>query len=278
MLLEAVSLMDEEKIKPYYGTHLLVDEFQDTDRAQYEWIKQHAKTGMITTVVGDDDQSIYGFRNAEGYAGMMRFKTDFNAQLISLPINYRCAPEILYPAARLINQNKERVEKDITAFQKPGGKVEILNFATRDDEIDAFVETVKDNPNSWAILGRTNKILDIVELYLKDEGVNYRRTAGSDFWDKKITGVYLGTLVSIVKQDWTMIASTLHFIGIPHAVTEKLKNQPQESWAEIVSKTNNNDTERMTNAVEDFVAKRKTWTKLNEDGNYNLVCTVVEKC
>lgn len=277
MLLESVQLMSEGKMKPYYGTHLLADEFQDTDRAQYEWIKQHAKSGMITTVVGDDDQSIYGFRNAEGYEGMMRFKEEFSAKIISLPVNYRCAPEILKPAAKLISYNKFRVQKDIKAFQEPGGRLELLNFATRDEELDAFVETVSENSGDWAVLGRTNKVLDIVELYLRDEGIDYRRKDGSDFWEKKVTGVYLGTLVSVEKEDWTMIASTMHFIGIPHAVTEQLKNQSEDKWEEIVSKTNNNDTERMTKAIKSFVDRRKNWKKLNEEGHYNLLCSVVEK-
>lgn len=122
----------------------------------------------------------------------------------------------------MITRNTSRVDKNIQAHKQPGGKVDVKNFATRDNELTEMMSILQnENPNEWAILGRTNKVLDIVELYLNDEGIECQRTKGDSFWEKRSTGVFLGTLASLFKDDWTMLASTLQFIGIPHSLTEK---------------------------------------------------------
>lgn len=279
MILESVALMQSGKMKPLYATHMMVDEFQDTDQSQYEWVKQNATLSkMITTVVGDDDQTIYGFRSAQGYHGMMQFKEEYKATLISLPINYRCAPEILNPAAKLITRNTSRVDKNIQAHKQPGGKVDVKNFATRDNELTEMMSILlNENPNEWAILGRTNKVLDIVELYLNDEGIECQRTKGDSFWEKRSTGVFLGTLTSLFKDDWTMLASTLQFIGIPHSLTEKLRSVDENQWHLIVEKTQTQNSEKMSKTVQDFVAKRKLWRQLLQDFQVNSVCMLAEK-
>src|SRR5699024_9235590 len=98
----------------------LVDEAQDMDEVQYAWIKAHIAAGVEVMCVADDDQSIYQWRHALGYPGLMQFKQDTNAAHLLLPTNYRCRPEILAPAARLIGHNTHRVDKSITASRDPG--------------------------------------------------------------------------------------------------------------------------------------------------------------
>ncbi|MFD2274239.1 UvrD-helicase domain-containing protein [Undibacterium arcticum] len=75
-------------------THLLVDEFQDSDEVQYAWIMEHVLRGVVTTVVGDDDQTIFEWRRALGYKGIVAFKEEAQAAEIVLGENYRCHKEI----------------------------------------------------------------------------------------------------------------------------------------------------------------------------------------
>jgi superfamily I DNA/RNA helicase len=116
MLRLAVQGMESGDIEPYAFTDLLVDEFQDTDPLQYRWVELHARAGARVTVVGDDDQSIYGFRAALGFRGMQEFASTFDAQRVVLGSNYRCRSEILSAADCVIRNNVDRIAKvhDVT--------------------------------------------------------------------------------------------------------------------------------------------------------------------
>ncbi|MGF6960803.1 superfamily I DNA/RNA helicase [Paraburkholderia youngii] len=120
MLRLAVAGMEAGDIEPYHFTDLLVDEFQDTDPLQYRWVELHAQAGANVTVVGDDDQSIYGFRAALGFRGMESFATSFNARRVVLGSNYRCHDEILSAADRVIRNNADRILKVLRAERGPG--------------------------------------------------------------------------------------------------------------------------------------------------------------
>ncbi len=122
MLRLAVEGMQNGTIEPYPFTYLLVDEFQDTDPLQYQWIALHAQAGSIVTVVGDDDQSIYGFRSALGFRGMESFIRQFDAQPVVLGNNYRCHAEILGAADRIIRNNRDRIPKELVAHKARAGR------------------------------------------------------------------------------------------------------------------------------------------------------------
>jgi superfamily I DNA/RNA helicase len=187
MLRLAVAGMETGDIAPYPFTDLLVDEFQDTDPLQYRWVELHAKAGARVTVVGDDDQSIYGFRAALGYRGMENFAATFNAQKVVLGMNYRCHGEILSAADRVIRNNTDRIAKILHADRGPGGSI-----ATRrsDDEyadgvaaVEALYPQLKAG-KSCAILARTNRILDPIEAVCRSHGVPYFRASGGSVLDR----------------------------------------------------------------------------------------------
>ena len=136
MLRLAVEGMQNGSILPYPFKYLLVDEFQDTDPLQYRWIELHAKAGSIVTVVGDDDQSIYAFREALGYRGMESFIKEFDAKPVVLGSNYRCRSEILLAADRVIRNNVDRIAKVLRAEKGAGGRV----LASR--HADEYIEAV----------------------------------------------------------------------------------------------------------------------------------------
>ncbi|NVI09136.1 ATP-dependent helicase [Paraburkholderia youngii] len=182
MLRLAVAGMEAGDIEPYHFIDLLVDEFQDTDPLQYRWVELHAQAGANVTVVGDDDQSIYGFRAALGFRGMESFATSFNAQRVVLGSNYRCHDEILSAADRVIRNNTDRILKVLRAERGPGGAVMARRSDDEYADAVAAVETLHPLLNAGktcAILSRTNRILDPIEAVCRSHGVPYFRASGS---------------------------------------------------------------------------------------------------
>jgi superfamily I DNA/RNA helicase len=131
MLRLSVAGMESGEIKPYAFTDLIVDEFQDTDPLQYRWVELHAMAGAHVTVVGDDDQSIYGFRAALGFRGMESFASSFEARRVVLGSNYRCRDEILSAADRVIRNNVDRIPKRLVAERGAGGAVPLSRHCSR---------------------------------------------------------------------------------------------------------------------------------------------------
>ena len=144
--------------------YILIDEFQDINRLQYDIMKLLAMPQNNIFIVGDDDQSIYGFRGSDTTI-MLGFEKDYEgARKILLDVNYRSTPNIVEAATRLIENNKERFEKDIKAFAKKGMPVRIEEFEDANAENEKIVEEVKAyiandyKYNDIAILFRTNAV------------------------------------------------------------------------------------------------------------------------
>lgn len=178
IMLFSVKMMHTGKISPLPGTHMLVDEFQDTDDTQYAWMKAHSGH-MHITVVGDDDQSIYGWRNARGFKGMKTFEYEHHARRIVLQTNYRCRSEILNAANRLIVNNKSRQDKRLHAAKGPGGNITTYYFIDPEQESKQVIRNVHKNPDSWAILSRTNRQLDVIEKDLRSHDIPFYRSSMS---------------------------------------------------------------------------------------------------
>lgn len=205
LLTEAIDGMRDGTIPPHKMRWLLGDEFQDTDEAQYRWLMLHHElTGAEMTMVGDDDQSIYSFRHALGFSGMERFRTTVQAQVRHLSFNYRCAPEILQPAARLIQHNTYRAEKRIQAASETGGNIQFVYPRDRDEEAEWFIAEYRRDPEGWAVLSRTNRILDVLEITLQQEGIPYFRDSDDDFWSLKEPRAVLAVLSGIAEEGRAM--------------------------------------------------------------------------
>lgn len=224
-------------------SHMLVDEFQDTDATQLQWILEHAKNGTIITAVGDDDQSIYGWRHALGYPGMNLFKETAKAELITLGSNYRCRREILDVAERLIRNNTNRVSKSMFAERGTGGKIEIFQFVDREHELSGIVEqilategikqVVKDDvalmcvpENSWAILTRNNFMLRTISAELSVAGIAHRITASDkDIWSVPPLSHFVDILTSMIEGSTRGIENFLSITGVPERIISILHEQ-----------------------------------------------------
>ncbi|TWO71486.1 ATP-dependent helicase [Caenimonas sedimenti] len=190
----------EGTLPPLPFTDMFVDEGQDTDDLQRLWIFAHARVGVRVTIVGDDDQSVYEWRNALGYEGMRSFLETFNAHRIELGENYRCRSEILTPAANLIQCNQRRLGKTLVAERGRGGTVAAFRTASPQNQAEALAEIIQaapDKHSNAAILARTNRSLDLVEIMLRGNGVPYARV-GRSIWEQPVIAGYVGLLQTLL--------------------------------------------------------------------------------
>lgn len=171
--------------------HILVDEFQDTNQLQYRWLKLLAGNNCELFAVGDDDQSIYSFRGAR-VANMQSFVADFNvATPIRLEQNYRSTPNILAAANAVIDNNSERIGKNLWTDRLAGEKIRLYEGYTEEDEAYFVADEIKALDRSgvelsdMAILYRSNAQSRIFEQFFYSRGIPYRVYGGLRFFDRQ---------------------------------------------------------------------------------------------
>ena len=209
LLLRTLELIrDKDEIREHYQRrfqHILVDEFQDTNAIQYAWLRLLAGSQTPVFVVGDDDQSIYGWRGAR-IENIQHFEKDFNGtRIIRLEQNYRSTGTILKAANALIDNNKGRMGKKLWTQSADGEPITYyLAYNERDEE-----RFVVDRIQSWvdegrsrseiAVLYRSNAQSRQFEEVLVTRGVPYRVYGGMRFFERaeiKDTLAYLRILAS----------------------------------------------------------------------------------
>ncbi len=172
--------------------HLLIDEYQDTNGSQYRIVKALASEHRNLCVVGDDDQSIYGWRGAE-VEHILRFQEDWpDAKVVWLEDNYRSTAEILELANRLIQFNKQRHDKVLRAARHGGQRPLVLQYPDENaearsvvDEIRRSIEGTHLEPRDFAILFRTNEQTRAFETELRKAKLPYVLLGGMSFFDRK---------------------------------------------------------------------------------------------
>ncbi len=169
---------------------ILVDEFQDTNTIQYAWLRVLAGKQCKVTAVGDDDQSIYGWRGAK-IENIQRYEDDFaNTEVVKLEQNYRSTATILDAANAVIENNQGRLGKTLTTEGEKGEPISLYAAFNEQDEARFIVERienwVKDGNlrNDSAILYRSNAQSRVLEEALLREGVPYRIYGGQRFYER----------------------------------------------------------------------------------------------
>ncbi|NMA22060.1 MAG: UvrD-helicase domain-containing protein, partial [Spirochaetales bacterium] len=173
-------------------THILVDEFQDTSLAQYRIVHALAQQSRNLCVVGDDDQSIYSWRGAN-YENLVMFERDFPERLeIKLERNYRSTGTILEAANSLIVNNTKRKEKKLWTDGELGSSIRLIHPEHDEDEASVIADEImlshkkEDRPfTDYAILVRTNSLLDTLETKMTERGIPTQVTGGHSFFDRK---------------------------------------------------------------------------------------------
>jgi len=170
--------------------HILVDEFQDTNRIQYQFIKILYSQGNHIFCVGDDDQSIYGWRGAR-IENIQKIENDFKPiQVIKLEQNYRSTGNILSASNALIANNPNRLEKSLWTESGDGDLINVFNARTETEEAQYVVGEIQSqfnqgrNLNECAILYRSNAQSRVFEESLIKRNLNYRIYGGLRFFER----------------------------------------------------------------------------------------------
>ncbi|MDP3172072.1 MAG: UvrD-helicase domain-containing protein, partial [Polaromonas sp.] len=198
-------LRDNAPVREHYQRrfrHILIDEFQDTNKLQYAWIKMlagqgddaaagvHAMPGGSVVAVGDDDQSIYAFRGAR-VGNMADFVREFHVQhQIKLERNYRSFGNILDSANELISHNSKRLGKNLRTEAGPGEPVRVFEATSDFAEAQWFVDEVRElvragtSAKEIALLYRSNAQSRVMETALFNHGIPYRVYGGLRFFER----------------------------------------------------------------------------------------------
>src|SRR6056297_346515 len=191
---EHLLLHDEEVLAEEAGRydHVLVDEYQDTNGSQYRIIKSLAGRHRNLCVVGDDDQSVYGWRGAD-VTHILNFRQDWpDAKVVCLEENYRSSGEILQMANRLIAYNTVRHDKELLPVRSVGKRPRILQFKDETEEAKTVVGEIarlldreRYEPRDVAILFRTNEQPRLFETELRKMNVPYVMLGSQSFFDRR---------------------------------------------------------------------------------------------
>lgn len=168
--------------------YIHVDEYQDTNYAQYMLVRLLASESRNLCVVGDDDQSIYGWRGAD-IRNILDFEKDFpDATIIKLEQNYRSSANILDAANQVIAQNEKRKDKALWTAQGPGEMIRLYRASDEREEAAWVCQQIRalgEDASRFAVLYRTNAQSRVIEEAFVRTGIKYRMYGGLKFYDRK---------------------------------------------------------------------------------------------
>lgn len=172
--------------------YILVDEYQDTNLAQYSIVRALSIDYPNLAVTGDPDQSIYGWRGAN-LKNILDFEQDFpEVRVVKLERNYRSTKAILRAADALIGHNRRRKQKALYTENDEGRPVSLISYTTGQDEAELIAERIADDiragkrrPRDFAIFYRVNALSRSLEFALRQHGIPYQMVNGLEFYQRK---------------------------------------------------------------------------------------------
>ena len=188
-------LMENEDVLEYYSNkfkYVLVDEYQDTNKAQFTLVTMFASKNGNITVVGDNDQGIYSFRGAD-ISNILNFERDFpGTKIIKLEQNYRCTGNILKAANSVIKNNEVKYKKELWTQNEEGNLPRVYQAQNEYDEGTYIVEQMEHlrreeyyKYSDFAILYRMNTQSRAIEDILRRENIPYKIIGGLKFYERK---------------------------------------------------------------------------------------------
>lgn len=223
LLMQTINLFKKvPAVKEYYQRkfkYIHVDEYQDTNHAQYVLVKMLSEHHQNICVVGDSDQSIYQFRGAD-ITNILHFERDYpQARLIKLEQNYRSTKTILKAANHLIANNTERKEKQLWTDNEEGRPVQLYEVESETEEAHTILEMIMQGVEQghryrdYAILYRTNAQSRVLEEELRKAFIPYQVVGGFKFYDRKEIKDLLCYLRAMVNPDDDL--SITRIINVP---------------------------------------------------------------
>jgi len=262
--------------------YVMVDEYQDTNAAQFELVNSLTKVHRNLCVVGDDDQSIYGWRGAE-IANLLDLEKHFpEVKIVKLEQNYRSTNTILTAANALIKNNVRRRAKSLWSQKGQGNKISLRAFETDEDEAREVVAAIEFNRLSrrapWAdnaILFRTNQQSRPLETALRAAGIRYHLIGGQSFFDRREVRdllAYLKTFINPHDDVSLLRIANTPARGLSDVTMERLLGASHERKQSVFSAMKNPAVTttfqaRTREAIETFVefVERKR-SELNNEG------------
>lgn len=194
LVLKTVLLLKkDEKVRDYYQNfwrYILIDEYQDTNKSQYEFSKILAEKHKNICAIGDIDQAIYGWRGAD-FRNIINFEKDFPGHTsIIFEENYRSTQNILEAAAKVIEKNKMRKPKKLLATKEKGAEISLFEAMNEEEEAEFVAHKIKDllspntEPSGIAVLYRANFQSRIIEEACLKHGIPYQ-VLGVQFYERK---------------------------------------------------------------------------------------------
>ena len=248
--------------------YIMVDEYQDTNGSQFDLVHSLAKEHRNFCVVGDDDQSIYGWRGAE-VANMLELDKYFPEVLVvKLEQNYRSTNSILNAANAVIKNNTNRREKQLWSDKGRGEPITLWEFRDDEEEAQAIVEELNYNRGikkvKWrdqAILFRTNQQSRPLETALRKADIRYNLVGGQSFFDRKEIRDFVSYLKLFLNPDddtGLLRIANVPSRGLSNATMEKLLRLSQERSCSVFTVMRNREAlgefrERTVDAILDFV-------------------------
>lgn len=234
--------------------YILVDEYQDTNHSQYLIVRALADRFQNICVVGDDSQSIYGFRGAN-IQNILNFQRDYDdAHMFKLEQNYRSTSNIVDAANSVIEKNRSKLDKEIWTQNEKGDKVKVMRTHSDAEEGRFIAESIKENVlskqlknNEFAVLYRTNAQSRAIEDALRKRDIPYRIYGGVSFYQRKeIKDVlsYLRLLVNPNDEEALKRVINYPARGIGNTTIEKLTvaaNEHKISIFEVIEKLDSID-------------------------------------
>lgn len=261
--------VDEIPLTPY--SHIIFDEFQDSDPQQVLFLKLHRRIGTKVTCVGDDWQSIYSFRGACGFKAMEEITSYFNAKLHLLTDCYRCTPNILNAASKLINLNTRKMDKALTSKKCHGDEPVYYSWESKEEEAEALVEIMKNKPGNWGVLARNNSYLDTVEQVFIHENISYQRLSGKVFWDNFEIAMQLHIINCVVNnKSIRSLTSALVYLNESEEIINDIKLSASQAGG-ILNVNNNVYEHASVNTARLFKLLHKWESYKNDNTNLDQV-------
>ncbi|MBZ0279483.1 MAG: UvrD-helicase domain-containing protein [Anaerolineae bacterium] len=287
----ATLLRDDEEVRDryqHYFEYLLVDEFQDTNAAQYYLVRELGKPQNNVFVVGDEDQAIYGFRGAD-YRNVLQFRKDFpESRVILLEQNYRSTQIVLDAARAVIDQNRHRTPKALFTDRQGGTPITLYEAYADSDEADYVVKTLEKMRRNdglgykdFAIMYRTNAQSRALEDAFIREQIPYKLVGGVGFYKRREVRDLLAYLRLVNNPDDTV--SFNRIINTPKRGIGKKSHEDFQIWAlkrnltysEALEALANGEASPLGNSTAkkfvDFAHLMRDWRKLAEAGDLSAL-------
>lgn len=268
--------------------YIMVDEFQDTNYAQYSIIKKLAAVHQNIAVVGDDAQSIYAFRGAN-IKNILGFQKDFpDVKTYKLEQNYRSTQTIVKAATSIILHNKEQLKKEVWTDNESGEKIRVLRALTDNEEGRMVAQSIfQEKMNSramnkdFALLYRTNAQSRSLEEALRKLNIPYRIYGGMSFYHRKEIKDLLGYFrLTINYNDEEALKRVINYPvrGIGKTTMERLAvvaNERQKSLWEVIENAQYYGI-KSSGALEDFVMMIKSFNTMLNKPAYDVAMHIAK--